>query len=140
MTWQNLDLDCAVAASGIVEKQRAKRTAKQDMESLLTNAAAVLADNGPYALFLYLWSRQSKPPQGVALDVMREMYNHLDTSLAWKAPTADGPAILAKVAAATRNFDSLALLRRVLIQTLAYLRYHAKTLEDKPKKAKAVKV
>ena len=122
----NLDLDCAVAAGKFIAEVR-PRPSRQDMEKLLTETSAVLAANGPYAMFLHLAPRGRKIPLAERLGA--ELYGRLRETRALEAVAGSSEVVLSRVAEMSKDFHKLLLARRVLQQTLAYLRQHAKTLE-----------
>ena len=55
MNWTNLDMQCAAAAERIFEGLGQPK--KQEIVALCTSSGTVLAENGLYACFLYLWTK-----------------------------------------------------------------------------------
>lgn len=115
--WQNLDLLCAQRANKIATGMGAE----EDAEKLITEAAAVLAGQGYTALFLHLDWRASKKKPG-ARKIREGLYDLLKQPgvLEVEDPLAE---------AVSGDLDKLLLARRVLTQTLSYLRYRVKVKE-----------
>jgi len=135
----NLDLECAKAANAIAAELGKDKDAAQELEKLATAGGAVLAENGPYAFYLYLWSRskrRQKKQDGSeervrftpAEKIAEETYRVVAMALAL------GPvpkpwsweSTLAKMQEVGGNLERLLLAKKLLGQTLTYLRYHAK--------------
>ncbi len=137
MESRNLDLDCALAG-GRIGRQFRSDVKKQDLEGLYTSSAAVLAENGPYAMFLYLWSRRDKN-KGISETLREGLYLHVCQAVGWNPGSAAGQPMLESVARLSEDFNRLLLVRKVLGQTLSYLRYHAKALAAEPDRRKAAR-
>lgn len=142
MSWQNLDLDCAVAAGKIIEDVlKTQAVSKQDFEAAVNSAFTTLADHGPYAVFLYLRSREDKKDGPFYCALKQQLYSQIKAILegtsAESPPPAETTGILTKVAEWGADFNRLLLMRKVLMQILTYLRYHAKALAQAPEKTKA---
>jgi hypothetical protein len=124
----NLDLAAAVAASDLGREFERTKTKKQEVESLVNSALAVLARNGPYALFLYLPSRSDRMAEPLA----GKLYGLVHRELALGGqPDARHSERLRELAKLAENLDRLLVARKLLNQTLTYVRYHAKCLPDR---------
>jgi hypothetical protein len=132
MSWENLDLECAEAAremSNQMERSDPKPK-KQDLEGLFTDSAAVLAENGPYALFLYLWSRTTKKDGHLAERLIQQLYKLVTTILKAGSNETQVTRMMPVLAEISRDLDRLLVARKLMMQTLTYLRYHAKTFQS----------
>jgi len=128
MSWRNLDLESAAAAGRIVSALG--KVKKQELEGLCTSAGTVLAENGPYAMFLYLWSRSRDKGDRTSEALRKELYSHVCQAVQWNAGSNSGEAMLQSLAKMSEDFNRLLLMRKVLSQALSYLRYHAKAIAE----------
>jgi len=111
---QNLDILCA-------EKGRVLAQIPGMEERILNAALAVLEEQGPYAMLLYLKARHSeefgkaeeKVFKGLLRDVFRDKFGN----------QADALAMISTLA---QNLDDLLFARDLLRMTLSYARYHLK--------------
>jgi hypothetical protein len=138
----NFDLICAEAAENTAGNLPGK-----DLEKLVGNCSSVLTRHGPYALFLYLKSEKaskekhkdntSPPPESAASFILFGMAKALKDVFSTEMNDVSDPenrphtflkidTILAAVKDIGSNFEKLLLARKVLEQTLTYLRYHVK--------------
>ena len=128
MNWVNLDLECSLAAN------QAATGTKQVVEKLATDAAAVLAENGLYAMFLYLWTRKPTEVQAVAKSVQREAVKLLRAHAGLAPggdPERDWKQVMSGVADLSKDLGGLLLARKLMMQLLTYLRYEAKRLPER---------
>jgi len=116
---ENLDLACAK-----VGKTIAARPSKE-LEKLITSALAVLEEQGLYALFLFLKSRDR--------DGGNEINEHLREFLTMtpqQAPLLSGNAdVFISLQEMAQDLDKLLLARDLARQALVYARYHARIQE-----------
>jgi len=110
---QNLDILCA-------EKGRVLAQIPGMEERILNAALAVLEEQGPYAMLLYLKARHSKEFgkaeevfKGLLCDVFRDKFSK----------QADALAMISTLA---QNLDDLLFAQDLLRMTLSYARYHLK--------------
>lgn len=140
MKWRNVDLEAAVAASAVLAPFRPDKVRRADLEKLYSDTAAVLAENGPYAMFLYLWARSKKAKKGQpdpAGMTMRGGYELLvKLELVSGGEPFSAESAMKGIAEMSGDFDRLMLARQLLMQLTAYLRYHAKTVERQKLMAK----
>jgi hypothetical protein len=114
----DLDLACAKAADGVRVSEK--------VEDMTTAAAAVLAQNGPYACFLYLWAQIEKPQvRDAAVAIHTAAYGLLQVEFALPALTAP-QEIQGQLEALSADLEKLLLAKSLLERLFMYLRYHAK--------------
>lgn len=118
-TFENLDLACAKAGQVIAAAP------SKEIENLVTNALAVLEEQGLYALFLFLHAQtgqNTKTAEGIC--------NHLFAFLKktpQQAPLlSDNIDIFTFLQQIAEDLDKLLLARDLVRQTLVYARYHAR--------------
>jgi len=125
MGQQNLSFECAKAARHIDEMLGSAK--KQELEKLCTDAMAVLSANGPYAFFLYLWSRADKLPGKV---LSQEMFRFLaPLAFPGTAPAAgevSRDAMMRQMAELGGDLNRLLLTKKIAQEAMTYLRYHVK--------------
>jgi len=138
MKWDNLDLKCAERARGINERWKDHAAARAEAEKLATNAVAVLAENGPYALFLFLAARAVKSKE-LCQPLEKEGFGLLTEVLSPGSSQREARPEIVFPALADWSADihRLLLMKRLLAQMLSYLRYHAKALPEKPNRGPA---
>lgn len=129
--FHNLDALCArhgwEMAGTAKNSFGADKKAAEKAENLITQALAVLQEQGVYAFFLFLRSRPSKQQDAAdkislqAQEALREL--HIKPFDAVKHPD-----VLSAVRDMSNDLDDLLLAKRVLEQSLIYARYHAKAL------------
>lgn len=114
---ENLDLRCAELGKQLAEK------AGKAGEKLLTDALAVLEEQGVYAFFLYLKARGGEEGSRVS----EACYEFLKTTPETH-PLLAGPAndVFSKLQTLANDLDSLLLARDLLRQALVYGRYHTR--------------
>jgi CRISPR/Cas system CMR-associated protein Cmr5 small subunit len=124
---RNLDLDCMKSAQSVLSdidglSEEAKKAAKK-YESIATKAMGVLANDGPYACFLFLGQGQY---QDYKRKVKNALLNLAKDSLSMDISEDNQDNGMTEIA---ENLDEYLLLKRVWERTLTYLRYHAKCLQ-----------
>lgn len=121
MMISNLDIQCARYGQELANIE--------DMSEKVINAAlAVLEEQGPYAMFLYIMAREKK-----ISDKFCEICAHLFRATfpqSQRSPTKQ--TILEWMGKVAENLDDLLFIKEILVMTLAYSRYHlkAKTESD----------
>jgi len=119
-TFENLDLVCAKAGKKIAAKP------SKELENLVTNALAVLEEQGVYALFLFLKAQTGKTRQ-LAEDIHDKLFTFLKKT-PQQAPllSDNGDDIFASLQQMAKDLDKLLMARDLVRQTLVYARYHAR--------------
>jgi len=118
MAFENIDLQCSLKAAEIVKGAKNQG----DWEDLVNRASATLALHGPYAFFLYLEAKkgdEARKLKTVAYGLLKEQFSI-------KADRVELPTVAAEF---SNDLPKLLLARKLLSQTLVYLKYHVKTLE-----------
>lgn len=115
-TLENLDLACAKMGKAIAE------TSSKDLENLVTNALAVLEEQGIYALFLFLKTRGGNGAE----NVNQKIYEFLKETPKQAPLLSDDPDVFASLQQMAEDLDKLLLARDLVRQTLVYARYHAR--------------
>lgn len=111
---ENLDLKCA---------DLGKQLAGKADEKLLTDALAVLEEQGVYAFFLFLKARGKAEGSNVS-DACRNFLKK--TPQAQPLFEATQNDVFASLQNLSNDLDGLLLARDLLRQALVYARYHAK--------------
>ena len=115
-TFENLDLACARAGKTIAE------IPSKELENLVTDALAVLEEQGVYALFLFLKTRGGSGAE----NVNQKIYEFLKVT-PQQAPLLSGNAdVFTSLQQMAKDLDKLLLARDLVRQTLVYARYHAR--------------
>lgn len=110
---QNLDLHCAQLAEKLAEN------ASKELEKLLTDGLTVLQEQGLYAFFLFLKASKRGNPQRVS--------DECEKFLRAQGLLQDGTNDLWEgLQSVAGRLDDLLFARDLLLQALAYARYHAK--------------
>lgn len=110
---ENLDLRCAELGKDLAGKAD---------EKLLTDALAVLEEQGVYAFFLYLKARGKEPGSRVS-DTCRDFLKKTPRE---KSILGNSQDVFSGLQALAADLDGLLLARDLLRQGLVYGRYHAK--------------
>jgi hypothetical protein len=116
--FENLDLSCAKAGQEMVEIE-------MDLEKTITDALAVLEEQGVYAMFLYLKAK-GKNEGG---HIQRKLFDFLKTTPKNNPliPEGEDSNVLDAVQKYwAEDLDRLLFARDLIRQTLVYARYHAK--------------
>ena len=124
----NLDLLCAKTAVAIKGNLRPE-VRKQEIEKLTNDSASVLVESGVYAFFLYLRSREAKEPS--AKTISTDTFEMLRGVFPELGQASDSAGRLVQIVGFSTELDRVLLARKLLVQTLTYLRYHAKAMSDK---------
>ncbi|GIV98624.1 hypothetical protein [Roseiflexus sp.] len=115
---KNLDIQCAELGRDLARIK--------DMDEKVINAAlAVLEEQGPYAMFLYLKARHSNVAGAIStksLEFLRGIFN---------ARLNNVNDVLKATTHLADNLDDLLFARDLLRTALSYARYHLKAKGDK---------
>jgi hypothetical protein len=135
MSWNNLDLKCALAAESIT--QRIANGGKQELEKLCVDAGSVASENGPYAFFLYLWARHRKDQKKsgsitAPYALLQGTFRLLDEVIENQALPGDRDMdfMMKQVADMGQELEKLLLARKLIQQVVSYARYHSKAFEQ----------
>ena len=115
-TFENLDLACAKVGKTIAERP------SKELENLVTNALAVLEEQGVYALFLFLKTRGGSGAE----NVNQKIYEFLKVTPQQAPLLSDNADVFTSLQQMARDLDKLLLARDLVRQTLVYARYHAR--------------
>jgi len=122
-SFENLDLACARAGKDIAAKPT------KELENLITEAIAVVEEQGIYALFLFLKTRSGKDRER-AKNVSRNLHEFLKVT-PQQTPLLSGDTdIFASLQKIATDLDKLLLARELVLQALVYARYHARLREE----------
>src|SRR5208337_4908546 len=131
----NLDLLCAKTAARIAGELKAdvrepeiEKLAKA-IEKLCNDSASVLVESGMYAFFLYLRAREQKDPPAKTISI--DTFEMLRGIFPELGQVSDSGSRLGQIAAFSTDLDRVLLARKLLVQTLTYLKYHARGMSDK---------
>jgi len=116
-TLENLDLACAKVGKTIAERP------SKDLEKLVTNALAVLEEQGIYALFLFLKARGGNEAPNVTQKLSEFLKKTPQQAPLLSSNTDDVFTSLQEIA---DDLDRLLLARDLVRQVLVYARYHAR--------------
>jgi len=121
---ENLDLVCAKLGKTIAANP------SKDLENLITNALAVLEEQGVYALFLFLKSRLKSRDSSEAEGIIKKLHDFLKKN-PQQAPLVGDSAddIFTSLQPMAEDIDKLLLARDLIRQALVYARYHARVQE-----------
>ena len=116
-TFENLDLACAKAGKDIAAKP------SKELKKLVTDALAVLEEQGVYALFLFLKTRNDKGTTEKLHEFLKKTPRQV--------PLLSGDAdLFISLQGMANNLDKLLLAHDLLRQSLVYARYHARLPEE----------
>ena len=107
---ENLDLACAKLGKELADKGVE--------EKLLTNALAVLEEQGVYAAFLFLNTRGGKKISDACAEFLRKTPS--------ASPLLGNGEVFSALQKLAEDLDRLLFARDLLRQALVYGRYHAK--------------
>jgi hypothetical protein len=126
-TFENLDLACAKVGKTIAERP------SDDLHKVVTDALAVLEEQGLYAIFLYLektvtGTRKKELAKGIS-QKLHEFLKATPQQAPILPDNADVFTSLQRMAK-DKELDKLLLARDLVRQILVYARYHARLRED----------
>lgn len=116
-TFENLDLACAKAGKEIAADP------PEELEKLITSALAVLEEQGPYALFLFL---KTHTKQAIARNISQKLHGFLKKNPNQRRLLSGDGVLLPALQEMAKDLDKLLLAQDLLRQVLIYARYHAR--------------
>jgi hypothetical protein len=122
----NLEPICAKYGRKIIIKDNKIKI--KDQENIINKALGVLAENGLYAMAVFLLSCHKKEyGKKVLTDFLYELWSNNKVQLIDKKNFQNDPAeLLTAVRKITESLPKLILARKVTEQALIFARYHAK--------------
>jgi hypothetical protein len=122
----NLEPICAKYGRKIIIKDNKIKI--KDQENIINKALGVLAENGLYAMAVFLLSCHKKEyGKKVLTDFLYELWSDNKVQLIDKKNFQNDPAeLLTAVRKITESLPKLILARKVTEQALIFARYHAK--------------
>ncbi|HOV88004.1 MAG TPA: hypothetical protein PLM79_16735 [Syntrophobacteraceae bacterium] len=123
LTFENLDLACAMAGKKIAAKP------SKELENLVTNALAVSEDQGLYALFLFLKAQTEKNKE-MAKGICDQLFTFLKETPQQAPLLSDNADVFISLQQTAKDLDKLLLARDLTRQALIYARYHARVIEE----------
>ncbi|MBQ9407403.1 MAG: hypothetical protein IJU37_11795 [Desulfovibrio sp.] len=124
MSVTNLETICARYGHTIAEAPGLQKPSEK--ENVITKALGVLAENGFYALNVFLLSCKDAKYGEAVENILCEML--CDKELALLSNKAQGVKALQGMREITADLPRLILARRVTEQALTFARYHCKAL------------
>lgn len=128
-TFENLDLACAKVGKTIAERPSEDL---DDLHKLVTDALAVLEEQGLYAIFLYLEKAvTATKKKKLAKDISQKLHEFLKKT-PQQAPllsnnnTDNTNDVFTPLQEMAKDLDNLLLARDLVRQALVYARYHAR--------------
>ena len=124
----NLEPLCAEYGMKMVQRgDNVKGTKSTDWENVINRALGVLAENGFYAMNVYLLSISKEKLNAYGQEVYDVLLSLLsDKRLGVIKPGKKGIDALADMRGITEDLPTLVLARRVTEQALTFARYHCK--------------
>lgn len=124
-TFENLDLACARVGKTIAERP------SDDLHKVVTDALAVLEEQGLYAFFLYVDKAVSgKEKKELAKSISNKLHEFLKVTPQQTPLLSDNADILPSLQQMAKDLDNLLLARDLVRQALVYARYHARVSEE----------
>lgn len=120
----NLDYVAAKTSQEICTKA----SKKDELENLATKCLGILKEDGVYALFLYLLSKDESDEKLMCKKLISSLNNEIEIEVQM-SDKPDETLKLLKDALLT-NLENLMLARQLFERTLTYVRYHAKALKE----------
>jgi hypothetical protein len=120
-TFENLDLACAKVGKDIAN------SSSDDLEKVITDALAVLEEQGLYAIFLYLENAVSgTKKKELAKGISQKLHKFLKGTPQQAPLLSDNADVFTSLQQMAKDLDKLLLARDLVRQTLVYARYHAR--------------
>lgn len=118
-TFENLDLACAKVGKDIAN------SSSDDLEKVITDALAVLEEQGIYAMFLFLKTRGGSGGENVS----QKLHKFLKETPQQAPLLSENGDVFTSLQQLVGDLDRLLLARDLVRQTLIYARYHARLHE-----------
>jgi len=118
-TFENLDLACAKMGKDITN------SSSDDLEKVITDALAVLEEQGIYAMFLFLKTRGGSGGEYVS----QKLHKFLKETPQQAPLLPENGDVFTSLQQLVGDLDRLLLARDLVTQTLVYARYHARLHE-----------
>jgi len=118
-TFENLDLACAKVGKDIAN------SSSDDLEKVITDALAVLEEQGIYAMFLFLKTRGGSGGENVS----QKLHKFLKETPQQAPLLPENGDVFTSLQQLVGDLDRLLLARDLVRQTLVYARYHARLHE-----------
>jgi hypothetical protein len=115
-TFENLDLGCAKLGKTIAERP------SKELENLVTNALAVLEEQGIHAMFLFLKTQNGSLPE----NVKQKIHDFLKVTPQQDPLLSDETDVFTSLQQMAKDLDKLLMARDLVWQVLVYARYHAR--------------
>ena len=123
-TFENLDLACAKVGKDIAN------SSSDDLEKIITDALAVLEEQGLYAMFLFLEKAVSGTKKNeLAKGISQKLHKFLKETPQQAPLLSDNGDVFTSLQQLAGDLDRLLLARDLVRQTLVYARYHARLHE-----------
>lgn len=120
--FENLDLACAKMGKTIAENP------SKELENIVTNALAVLEEQGVYALFLFLKVQTGKNKE-MAKSICGKLFTFLKETPKQAPLLSNNNDVFTFLQQMAKDLDKLLLCRDLVRQSLVYARYHARIQE-----------
>lgn len=118
-TFENLDFACAKVGKDIAN------SSSDDLEKVITDALAVLEEQGIYAMFLFLKTRGGSGGE----NVKEKIYEFLKVTPQQAPLLSENGDVFTSLQQMAKDLDKLLLARDLVRQALVYARYHARLHE-----------
>jgi hypothetical protein len=115
-TFENLDLACARVGKDIAN------SSSDDLEKVITDALAVLEEQGIYAMFLFLKTRGGSGGENVS----QKLHKFLKETPQQAPLLPENGDVFTSLQQTAKDLDKLLLARDLVRQALVYARYHAR--------------
>jgi hypothetical protein len=115
-TFENLDLACARVGKDIAN------SSSDDLEKVITDALAVLEEQGIYAMFLFLKTRGGSGGENVS----QKLHKFLKETPQQAPLLSENGDVFTSLQQTAKDLDKLLLARDLVRQALVYARYHAR--------------
>lgn len=118
-TFENLNLACAKVGKGIAN------SSSDDLEKVITDALAVLEEQGIYAMFLFLKTRGGSEGENVS----QKLHKFLKETPQQAPLLPENGDVFTSLQQLVGDLDKLLLAHVLIRQALVYARYHARLHE-----------
>ena len=122
MSLLNMEPLCARHGMAMIAGSRNSK----ESENVVTRALAVLAENGIYAMSLYLLTCKGADNGKILTRHIRQLFQESGINLIEDGVSENGDQMLEAVRGIAENLSNLILAKKLTEQTLTFARYHAK--------------